>query len=116
MYRGTTPTFTLQLNSDLDLTSMEQIWVTFKNKSAEVTYEKDDVTIDAENCTITVHMTQEDSLKFQTCGVLQGKIELQVRLLDNQGVASASNIAEVDLLRILKEGVIEAQEEVVNNG
>lgn len=106
MYRGTTPTFTLQLNSDLDLTSMEQIWVTFKNKSAEVTYEKDDVAVDAETSTITITMSQEDTLKFQTCGVLQGKVEVQVRLLDDGHIAYASNVKEVNLYRILKEGVI----------
>lgn len=110
MYRGTTPTIVLQLNSDVDLSELEQIWVTFKNKSAEKTYDIDEVELDNENKTVSVTMSQEDTLAFQTCGNLQGKVEIQIRLLDQDGIASASNIAEVNLLRILKEGVIEAEE------
>ena len=107
MYRGTTPTITIRIkNSEIDLNSMTQMWVTFKNKSAEVTYDKDDLTIDAESRTIEITLTQEDTLKFQTCGVLQGKVEVQIRMLDDHDLAYASNVGELNLYRILKEGVI----------
>lgn len=106
MYRGTTPNIVIKVNSDLDLSTMEQIWVTFKNKSAEKTYDKDVIEVDAINNTLTLTMSQEDTLAFQTCGSMQGKVEVQLRLLDDEGMAYASNINEVNLLRILKEGVI----------
>ena len=103
MYRGTTPTITLQFNSDLDLSTMEQIWVTFEGKNAEVTHDITTLDLDVENSRISVTLSQEDTLKFQN---LKGKVEVQARFLDNEGVAMASDIAEIDLNRILKEGVI----------
>lgn len=107
MYRGTTPNIVIKVNSDLDLSTMAQIWVTFKNKSAEKTYDIDVIEVDAVNNTLSLTMSQEDTLAFQTCGSMQGKVEVQLRLLDDEGMAYASNINEVNLLRILKEGVIE---------
>lgn len=107
MYRGTTPNIVIKVNSDLDLSAMEQIWVTFKNKSAEKTYDIETIEVDAVNNTLSVVMSQEDTLAFQTCGTLMGKVEVQVRFLDDEGFAYASNISEVNLSRILKEGVIE---------
>ena len=113
MYRGTTPNIVIKVNSDLDLSTMEQIWVTFKNKSAEKTYDIDVIEVDAVNNTLSLTMSQEDTLAFQTCGSMQGKVEVQLRLLDDEGMAYASNINEVNLLRILKEGVISSGD---NNG
>lgn len=106
MYRGTTPNVVIQVHSDLDLESMTQIWVTFKNKSYEKTYDKSAIEVDAVNNTLSITMSQDDTLGFQTCGSLMGKVEIQVRLLDDEGRAYASDIKEVNLLRILKEGVI----------
>lgn len=106
MYRGTTPNVVIQVHSDLDLESMTQIWVTFKNKSCEKTYDKSVIEVDAVNNTLSITMSQDDTLGFQTCGSLMGKVEIQVRLLDDEGRAYASDIKEVNLLRILKEGVI----------
>lgn len=113
MYRGTTPNIVIKVNSDLDLSTMDQIWVTFKNKSAEKTYDIDVIEVDAVNNTLSLTMSQEDTLAFQTCGSMQGKVEVQLRLLDDEGMAYASNINEVNLLRILKEGVISSGD---NNG
>lgn len=113
MYRGTTPNIVIKVNSDLDLNTMEQIWVTFKNKSAEKTYDIDVIEVDAVNNTISLTMSQEDTLAFQTYGSIQSKVEVQLRLLDDEGMAYASNINEVNLLRILKEGVISSGD---NNG
>lgn len=108
MYRGTTPNIVIKVNSDLDLSTMTEIWVTVKNKSGEVNYAMSDggVVLDTEEKTLTVLMSQEDTLAFQTCGSLMGKVELQVRMLDENDLAYASNIKEIELLRILKDGVI----------
>ena len=108
MYRGTTPNIVIKVNSDLDLSTMTEIWVTMKNKSGEVNYAMSEggVVLDADEKTLTVLMSQEDTLAFQTCGSLMGKVELQVRMLDENDLAYASNIKEIELLRILKDGVI----------
>ena len=108
MYRGTTPNIVIKVNSDLDLSTMTEIWVTVKNKSGEVNYAMSDgdVVLDADEKTLTILMSQEDTLAFQTCGSLMGKVELQVRMLDENDMAYASNIKEIELLRILKDGVI----------
>lgn len=108
MYRGTTPNIVIKVNSDLDLSTMTEIWVTVKNKGGEVNYAMSDggVSLDTEEKTLTVLMSQKDTLAFQTCGSLMGKVELQVRMLDENDLAYASNIKEIELLRILKDGVI----------
>ena len=36
MYRGTTPTITLELDTDVSLADLAEIWVTFKTPNAEV--------------------------------------------------------------------------------
>ena len=107
MYRGTTPSIVLKVNSDLDLSEMSEIWVTLKNKSAEKTYTLEQLEVNAEEHTIGLTMSQEDTLAFETCGSLVGKVEIQARFLDEGGLAYASNIASIELSRILKEGVIE---------
>ena len=47
MYRGTTPTIAIKLNTDIKLESLKQIWVTFDNGGGKViTKTIDDVVID----------------------------------------------------------------------
>lgn len=101
MYRGTTPTLIYNVNSNLDLNGMLQIWVTLKNLMYEKTFGKDNIIIDNENKTITVELSQEDTLLFN------GKeVNTQIRFLDSTGKAYASNIEKIELNNILKEGVI----------
>lgn len=107
MYRGTTPNIIITVDGDIDLSTMSQIWVTFENKSCEKTYDISKLEIDAENHTLGVIMSQEDTLAFKTEDNKANKVEMQVRFLDNEGIAYASNITSVPLYRILKEGVIE---------
>ena len=106
MYRGTTPNITIKINSDLDLSTMTQIWVTFKNASAEITYDIDDIELNVAEKTIALAMSQEDTLSFKSDINQANKVEVQVRFLDDNGMAYASNISTVTLFRILKEGVI----------
>lgn len=106
MYRGTTPNIVIKINSDIDLSTMEQIWVTFKSKSAEKNYDIDKLEINTEEKTIGVTMSQADTLAFQTDLNQANRVEVQLRLLDNEGIAYASSITSIPLYRILKEGVI----------
>lgn len=101
MYRGTTPTLTLKLKTTVSLENLAKLWVTFKDATVEITKTLEDVTIDDAEKTITVHLSQEETLQ------LHGSIcQVQVRFRNQQDLAYATNICDVDVGRILKEGVI----------
>lgn len=103
MYRGTTPTLSIKVNSQLDITDMEQIWVTLKSQSSELTLDKDRVNVvtTEEETKLILQLTQEETLGF-----INGVAKIQVRFLSGSGMAYASNIKEVNINQILKEGVI----------
>lgn len=101
MYRGTTPSIVFNVNTTLDLRNIKVLWVTLKNGNTELTLGLDDVVISAGQRTITVNLSQEQTLSFKgnTC-------EAQLRFTDKSGKAYASNIVPIEIKRILKEGVI----------
>lgn len=101
MYRGTTPTLYLELDTELDLSNVTEMWVTFKSSTVEITKTLSEVVFDAETNTITVVLTQEETLKMYN-----GKVDVQVRLKTASDLAYATDIANVEIGRILKEGVI----------
>ena len=103
--RGTTPTLTFNIKNDVNLNDIEVLWITFRSKNGtnqkERTYTLDDVSIDSEKNTITLNLTQEDTL------ALSGDVMLvQIRARMNNDVAYASAIFEIVIDRILKAGVI----------
>lgn len=110
MYRGTTPTFHLYLDTDLDKDLLEAMWVTFKAPAAEVTkdFMDGDISVTIQEggeydgqWHVVCQLTQEESLDFY-----KGSIEVQVRFRLSNGKAYATNIPRVDIEKILKEGVI----------
>lgn len=64
MHKGITPTFTLTLPEDIDLTSANHVYVTFssKNGKEKVTMTEDALTIDGN--VIQATLRQEDTLKM----------------------------------------------------
>ena len=103
MYRGTTPTITFKINTDIDLNEVAECWVTFKAHlgGEEKTFDKTDVIIDPLLKTIEVAMTQEETLFFKA-----GKIFVQIRLRMNDDLAYASDIKAMTMNGILKDGEI----------
>lgn len=101
MYRGTTPTLYLELETELDLSNVSEMWVTFKSPTVEITKTLNEVSFDNETKIITVTLSQEETLKLYN-----GKANIQVRLKTNADLAYATDIADVEIGRILKEGVI----------
>lgn len=103
MYRGTTPSITFNINTDLDLTEIAECWVTFKSGigDKEKTYDTTDLIIDTEHKTITVVMTQEDTLYFS-----QGQINVQIRIRMIDDLAYASDIKRMTMVGVLKDGEI----------
>lgn len=101
MYRGTTPTLYLELETELDLSDVTEMWVTFKSPTVEITKTLSEVVFDSETNKITVMLSQEETLKMYN-----GKVDVQVRLKTASEFAYATDIAGVEIGRILKEGVI----------
>lgn len=101
MYRGTTPTLYLELETELDLSNVSEMWVTFKTPTVEITKDLSEVVFDKDLKVITVVLSQEETLKLYS-----GKADVQVRFKTDSELAYATDIADVEIGRILKEGVI----------
>lgn len=101
MYRGTTPVVIFRVKSELDLSKMKQIWVTMQNAVNEITFNKSELVVNSEESTITLELSQEDTLSF-----CSGVVKTQIRFLDENDKAYASNIRNLEMGNILKEGVI----------
>lgn len=130
--RGTTPyhSFILPLLAE----DISEIYITYLQND-EIILDKGsaDVTIDnivdllenasIENLTeeelnssqVTVHLSQEDTLKFTFYPAARKNIAVvQIRLLTTDGEAFASNPIQERIFGVLKDGVIGAVEEVGN--
>lgn len=104
--RGTTPTVVFNVKTDLDLSDIVELWITFKPKSADprhrdMTYTLEDVTIDPLLKTISLFMSQEDTLAFN-----EKPYNVQIRLRTSDDLAYASSIIEEPIGKILKDGII----------
>ena len=100
MFRGTTPTLTFTLPFETSL--LKNLYITFTNKNNEALLEKE-----LSNCTlndksVSITLTQEETLIFEG----RQKIRLQLRAVTTDNAALASNIFDVYVHEILKEGVI----------
>lgn len=103
MRRGTTPTVTFKIKTELDLTTVSTCFVTFKSilNGRIKEYDMESLIVDPEERTITVAMSQEDTLFFN-----EGPCRVQIRLKTNEDLAYASNIYSLEVKPVLKEGVI----------
>ena len=101
MIRGTTPTLEFKLPFDTSLIAKMYITMTQNGKTA---LEK---TLSDCNCSgrsVSLTLTQEDTLKLQQQP--RSQAEIQIRVRTTAGEALASDIMSVYVGRILKEGVI----------
>lgn len=101
MYRGTTPTIVLELDTEVSLANLAEMWVTFKTSTVEVTKLLEDVIIDDALKTVTVMLSQEETLKLYN-----GRGSVQIRFRDENDLAYVTEIADLNIGKILKEGVI----------
>lgn len=131
--RGTTPyhTFIVPMASE----SIEEVYITYLQNN-EVVLDKDkttvtieDVELETENAEvndtelteeeteviptsqITLHLTQEDTLKFKFYPAAEKNIAVvQLRILDTNGEAYASDPMQERIFGVLKDGVIPSNE------
>lgn len=109
LIRGTTPTIVMNVKSDIDLTMVTNLWV-YISQQNKVKVDKGlaDVTIDAENKTITLILSQEDTLALKA----DTDTLFQIRLLLSNDTACATLASKVTVKQVYKQGVIEEN----NNG
>lgn len=97
MRRGTTPTFTFEV--DLDLTGWDT-YVTFEQRKVEITRKDAAITPANEGCIAEVEITQEETLSFKP-----GLAQAQIRAYkDNKAVAST--VFDFEVYDILLDGEI----------
>ncbi len=101
MFRGTTPTLIIRLNTEVDLATCKQIWVTFDNAGKVLTKTKEDIVIEPGG-RMQVSLTQDETLSFTG-----SSIDIQVRLLTDTDSALATPIKKLPVSRVLEGGVIE---------
>lgn len=97
--RGTTPTILFKVPMENPV----QLYFTFSQDGMET------LTIDKERMTYTPEtekwyftLTQEETIKLNANKL----VEIQVRALDESGIAIASKVVKTNVDKILKEGVI----------
>ena len=102
--RGTTPTIVITVTSELDFTTIQQVWV-YISQQNKVKVDKliSDVSFDIENKKISVRLEQEDTLALKA----NNEALFQIRLLLNDDTALATVASEVDVIEVYKGGVIE---------
>lgn len=101
MYRGTTPKFSLKLETDISFDDIEECYVTIASKIVNLTIGKDRLDFNDEMKRIELTLTQEETLQFH-----EGNAEIQVRIKLKDGTALASTIDKTVINKILKNGVI----------
>lgn len=100
MRRGTTPYITIQ--TDQDLTGYAYIVVTVEDRAGtEVDVDNRGGNMQVDSGSVTIKLTQEQTISLQ-----KGGVKLQIRAVDTDGNAIASNIMQANLEDILKDGVI----------
>ena len=100
-------------SSDLTITEVE---LETENAHMEDYEENPSEETSNKNSQITLHLTQEDTLKFHFLPAAEKNIAVvQLRILDTQGEAFASEPVQERIYGVLKEGVITSNETNTNN-
>lgn len=100
MYRGTTPTFTFDLPIEADTITAAS--VVFR-QAGSVDIEKSLADCAADGQTLTVSLTEEETLSLRSGTVTPLEIQLRIGVGD---VRMASQIFTVPVERILKDGAL----------
>lgn len=101
LQRGTTPVHSFTLPDELKDVDFAALYITYKQDGKTV-IEKDRSSISIEDGVASVRLTQEETLLFSDCW----KCHIQVRLRTSAGDALVSNVANIPVYDVLKEGVI----------
>jgi len=98
MRRGSTPTNVFDVNVDL---TDAKVYVDYE-QDGKIVLEKTGTDLTVATDSVTVVLSQEDTLAFH-----DGRVLIQLRYVDQFGTADASNIISTTAERIIKDGVIQ---------
>ena len=100
MNRGTTPTITIE--TDTDLREAQYVVVTIED------FAKNEISVDSKsgNLTMTASLVMAKLTQAQTLQLTKGRASIQIRALDVSGNAIASNIMSTQINDVLKDGEI----------
>lgn len=99
--RATTPTFVCTFEDDgLDLTTANNVFVTFEQKTKSLTKSGDGIEVEAKK--ITIYLDQEETLRFS-----EGKVEVQANWTMANGRRACSDVVSIDLSKQLLRRVVE---------
>lgn len=98
MRKGTTPTWTFEV--DADLTGWD-VYITFEQRKVEITRKEPSIEATEDGCVCEVTLTQAETLLFKP-----GPAQAQIRAVDKDGVAVASTIFDFTVGDILLGGEI----------
>ena len=106
MIRGSTQQ--LIFNIGINTEEVSQLWLTFSHSNrlnAEIfTKEINDVILSG--TTITVPLSQEETLALNEYNIKEKVVYIQLRVLLEDGQALASNVVEITVEHLLKDGVL----------
>ena len=102
--RGTTPTIVITIKNEMDLTTIQEVWVYISQQNkVKIDKKIEDVTIDAEHRKISARLEQEDTLALTA----NKDALFQIRLLLTDDTALATVASEVEVIEVYKDGIIE---------
>ena len=111
LIRGTTPTIIITVQTEIDLHQVSEVWIYISQQNkVKVDKQLEDTTFDYEERTMTVTLSQDDTLALK-----EGEALFQIRLLLMDGTALATLASKVDVKPVYKQGVI-SEEDEENNG
>ena len=100
MVRGTTPTFTFTIkNQNVDLTAARNVYVTFQQSN--IVIEKTGESLDIGEKTVSVWLTQAESLKLSEGS--DCAIQINWTYLDSDGVTCRRAATKVQTIRITRQ-------------
>lgn len=99
MIRGTTPT--LEFNLPFETSTLEVAYISMSQNDNVIIEKTLSDCVMGEN-TLTVKLTQDDTLKLEA----GDRVEIQIRVRTKEGEALASKIKTTFAAKILKDGVI----------
>jgi len=106
MIRGTTPTITFTIqNQDVDLTAAENVYVTFVQGITVIQKSNDDLEIEAR--TVSVWLTQEESLKLADGSNCKVQINWTYLATDGEVRRAATEVKTINIGEQLLKRVIE---------
>ena len=103
LIRGTTPTITINIKDDIDLSQITQIWCyIYQGGALKVDKDITDISrIDYDKRQIFLKLSQEDTL-----GLTAGNALFQIRLLMRDSTALANLATQITIAEIYKGGEI----------